>query len=160
MLHPASVGRWDRVSDWNTVVAVHSILLPTGRVLYWPRFNATGFGIPTTGNDGSKTPQAWLWDPSKPIGAPDRYVNVPNPNTNLFCAGHSLLPDGRVMVIGGHDKNAGGNGDLGVVDVNVFDPVSQRWAQVADMNVERWYATVTPLADGSMMAIGGAYSGS
>ncbi|HEY2517640.1 MAG TPA: galactose oxidase-like domain-containing protein, partial [Polyangiaceae bacterium] len=157
-LPPQTGGAWNRVSDWNSTVAVHSVLLPTGKVLYWPRYDATGFNIPT-GPAGAETPQAWVWDPARPIGAPGRYTNVPNPNTNLFCAGQSFLPDGRLMVIGGHDRTAGGNGDLGAADVNIFDPSTQTWTAAPDMNVERWYATVTPLANGQMMAIGGAYNG-
>lgn len=158
-IRPNCVGAWARISDWQPVVAVHAVLLPSARVLFWSRFNASGDDIPTTGDKGSKTPQAWIWDPSKPERAAGRFANVPNPNTNLFCSGHALLPDGRVMVIGGHDKRAGANGDLGVVDVNVFDPATQRWSQVADMNVERWYPTLTALPDGTMIAIGGSYSG-
>jgi hypothetical protein len=155
---PQLVGAWTRIPDWS-VVAVHTVLLPTGRVLFWPRFNASGDLIPTTGNDGAKTPQAWVWDPNIPIGKPGRFVNVPNPNTNLFCSGHALLDDGRVMVIGGHDRIADGNADLGVVDVNLFDPAAQSWSRAPDMNVERWYPTLTALPLGSMMAIGGAFSG-
>lgn len=155
---PQSGGAWDRVTDWNTEVAVHSMLLPTGRVLYWPRYDKTGFNIPT-GPTGAETPNATVWDPTLPVGAAGRYTTVANGRTNLFCAGQSLLPDGRVMVIGGHDENAGGAGDLGTADVNLFDPATQTWSAAPDMNVERWYGTVTPLANGQMMAIGGAYNG-
>jgi cytochrome oxidase Cu insertion factor (SCO1/SenC/PrrC family) len=158
LLSPQTGGTWDHVTDWNTEVAVHSVLLPTGRVLYWPRYDKTGFNIPT-GAAGAETPNATVWDPMLPIGAAGRYTTVANGRTNLFCAGQSLLPDGRVMVIGGHDENAGGSGDLGTVDVNLFDPTTQTWSAAPDMNVERWYGTVTPLANGQMMAIGGAYNG-
>ncbi|WP_394830099.1 DUF1929 domain-containing protein [Pendulispora rubella] len=151
------VGSWSSVPDWS-VVAVHTDLLPSGRVLLWPRYEKTGDNIPT-GDAGAKTPHAWVWDPTQPLGAPSRFVNVPNPNTNLFCAGFAHMPDGRVMVIGGHDRTAGSAADRGVVDVNLFDPTSQTWSRVANMNVERWYPTLTPLADGRMMAIGGSYSG-
>src|SRR5216684_204341 len=154
---PASIGAWTHIPDWS-VVAVHTVLLPSGRVLFWPRYNASGDFIPT-GREGSKTPQAWIWDPTKPVGATGRFINIPNSNTNLFCSGHALMPDGRVLIIGGHDSNAGVRGDLGVVDVNQFDPTTQRWSQVADMNVERWYPTLIPLANGAMMVIGGSYSG-
>lgn len=153
---PQSAGVWTRIADWS-VVAVHAVLLPSGRVLFWPRFNASGDVIPPP-QDASQTPQAWIWDPTKPEGAPGRFVNVPNSNTNLFCSGHALMPDGRVVVIGGHDRDAGSDGDLGVVDVNMFDPTTQSWSKVADMNVERWYPTLTALPDGTMMATGGSYS--
>lgn len=44
-------------------------------------------------------------------------------NYNLFCAGQTTLPDGRWLVVGGHDK-AGNNG---IRKLNIFDPISETW---------------------------------
>jgi hypothetical protein len=43
---------------------------------------------------------------------------------NIFCSGNVALADGRWAFIGGHDK--GGNN--GIRKVNIFDPVSETWA--------------------------------
>jgi hypothetical protein len=43
---------------------------------------------------------------------------------NLFCAGHVVGIDGRIMVIGGHDK--GGNN--GLRKISIFDPDKRKWA--------------------------------
>ena len=44
-------------------------------------------------------------------------------NYNLFCAGQTVLADGRWVVVGGHDK--GGNN--GIRKINIFDPATQTW---------------------------------
>ena len=45
-------------------------------------------------------------------------------NYNVFCSGHVALADGRWLFVGGH-MYAGNNG---IRKMNIFDPVSQRWA--------------------------------
>lgn len=42
---------------------------------------------------------------------------------NLFCAGHVAGVDGRIYVIGGHDK--GGNN--GIRKISIFDPKTEEW---------------------------------
>src|SRR5687767_4371946 len=44
---------------------------------------------------------------------------------NLFCAGNVAGVDGRIYVIGGHDK--GGNN--GIRKINIFDPSTERWVK-------------------------------
>ena len=44
-------------------------------------------------------------------------------NYNIFCSGHSMLPDGRILFAGGHDK--GGNN--GIRKINVFNPATGSW---------------------------------
>ena len=38
-----------------------------------------------------------LWDPATQSASA-----LPNPGYDLFCAGHGFLPDGRVLLAGGH----------------------------------------------------------
>ena len=76
------LGQWSGVTDWP-LVPIHMSLLPTGEVLSWD-----GFGFAP----GSAT----LWNPTT-----SEFTSVPN-GPNLFCAGHILMPDGRVLVLGGH----------------------------------------------------------
>jgi hypothetical protein len=73
----ASVGEWSAPFGWP-VVAVHLHLLPDGRVLSWGRIG---------------TPQ--IWDPA--TGAFTEAATA----TDVFCAGHAFLPDGRLLVAGG-----------------------------------------------------------
>ncbi len=71
------------------VNAVHAALLRTGKVLI----------IAGSGNDRDRfaagTFRSVLWDPGT-----DRFSSVPTP-TDLFCAGHTFLPDGKLLVAGG-----------------------------------------------------------
>jgi len=82
---PADIGSWSNVIDLG-IVAVHMLLLPSGKILVWPRYNSTGIFIPT-GALGSKSPQIRVWDPI----TESFLSSSPNPYTNLFCSGHTLL---------------------------------------------------------------------
>ena len=93
-LAPADqIGRWGAPFDIPQL-DIHSIMLPTGKVLMFAYPDSTH-----TLNEAS----AWVWDPT--TGA-TKQVNPPtNPATgrpyNIWCGGHTLLPDGRVVVAGG-----------------------------------------------------------
>src|SRR3712207_6133673 len=91
-----AAGRWSEPFHWP-VLAVHLTLLPNGRVLFW------GFrGHPH------------VWNP-----ATRGFSEAPEP-VEIFCGGHSLLPDGRVLVAGGHIDD-----DRGLADITIFNPGSQ-----------------------------------
>jgi Concanavalin A-like lectin/glucanases superfamily/Domain of unknown function (DUF1929)/Bacterial Ig domain/Glyoxal oxidase N-terminus/Fibronectin type III domain len=124
------VGEWSPVVDWP-LVAIHMSLLPTGQVMMWD-----GFGF----NPGS----ARLWDPS--TGNFTSEANIPN----IFCSGHVLLPDGRLLVAGGHVAV-----DVGIRDATIFDAVAGSWTSGAQMAFARWYPTVTALPDGRALVMSG-----
>ena len=77
------------------------------------------------------------------------FVPVPNA-TNLFCSGHILLPDGRLLVVGGNVQ-----ADVGIRDTTLFDSAANTWSKAADMSVARWYPTATVLGDGKVFVFGG-----
>ena len=122
----ASQGQWSAPIAWP-VVAVHLHVLPDGRVLSWGRIG---------------DPQ--IWDPA--TGA---FTPAPSA-TDVFCAGHTFLADGRLLVAGGHISD-----DHGLPDANVFDPSTGLWSRVATMAHGRWYPTTTALADGRVLALAG-----
>ncbi len=37
----------------------------------------------------------------------------------------------------------------------IFDPTTEEYSRVADLNTKRWYPTLTPLSDGSVLAVSG-----
>jgi hypothetical protein len=43
---------------------------------------------------------------------------------NLYCTGHAMLSDGRLVTVGGHDMNS----NNGLFKVNIFDPETETWA--------------------------------
>jgi hypothetical protein len=109
---------------------VHLLLQRTGQVLMFDEF---------TGGSG-----AMLWDVA--TGA---VASVPA-TSNLFCAGHTALADGRSIVIGGHV-----DAYRGIRDTNLFDPMTRTWSRAADMKYARWYPTATTLRDGRVLATSG-----
>ena len=125
-LGAAEAGSWSDPFPWP-VVALHVSLLPNGRVLSW-------------GLAGS--PQ--IWDPTT-----GEFTEVGSP-VELFCAGHSLLPDGRVLVAGGHIAS-----DRGIPDITIFSPATESWTPSTPMRRGRWYPTNTTLANGSVVILAG-----
>jgi hypothetical protein len=126
---PADVGQWSPVLSWP-LVAIHMVLLPTGKVLVLDDYTTVG---------------ADVFDP-----ATNTLTQVPFDIANLFCSGHALLPDGRVIVAGGHAFVHGG-----IRDSAFFDATTQSWSSGPLMQYARWYPTVTALPDGRMLVTGG-----
>jgi PKD repeat protein len=119
-------GSWSPQFPWP-VVAIHLSLLPSGKVLSW-------------GHAG--TPQ--IWDPST-----GEFTPVAS-SALLFCAGHTFLPDGRLLVSGGHIAS-----DRGIPDITIFSPGAGEWKTSTPMRRGRWYPTATMLANGSVVIMAG-----
>lgn len=128
---PSVVGQWGSSFDIG-LVALNMVMLRTGKVLMF------------AGSNVVSDPER-VWDP-----ATGTITIVPNPYYNLFCAGQAQLPDGRILIAGGHDPST-----LGAANANIFDPVSLTWSALPNMAYKRWYPTVTALADGRMLVMSG-----
>jgi hypothetical protein len=127
-------GQWGPPFQWgtpSTALAIHANLLPNGWVMTWGRM------------DGGLQPV--LWDP----GA-NSFSSVPEP-VDLFCSGHALLPDGRLLVAGGHS----GIDDQGLRSTQIFNYATRTWTAGPNMRNGRWYPTVTALANGEMLTVSG-----
>ena len=72
----------------------------------------------------------------------------------IYCSGQTILPDGKVAVTGGH-SNRGETEYHGSRRIRLFDPNANAWSLGGDMNDGRWYPTNLPLADGTMLVMGG-----
>ncbi len=118
------------------IVQVHLQLLTSGKVLSW--------GKPV--NESSYT---YVWDPA--TGA---FTAVLAPS-QLFCSGHSFLPDGRLFVTGGHIMDGADTSGLGLPNANVFDPVTGVWQALPNMAKGRWYPTNTTLPSGEVLTLAG-----
>ncbi|MEQ4568041.1 galactose oxidase-like domain-containing protein [Paenarthrobacter sp. CAP02] len=134
---PSVVGSWGPVVAWPEV-SIHATLTPTGKVLTWQ-------------GDFSQGGQQYLLDP-----VTGNYTQVPSAAVDLFCAGQAVLPDGRILVVGGTATSGG----LGIRDVTAFDPTTETWQSLAPMNHPRWYPTATTLADGRVLVTSGANTNS
>lgn len=125
----SSVGQWSAVQNWP-IVSVHTILLPTGKVMFYPY---------------SDDPR--LWDPAN-----NSVSDLPNAGYNIFCTGHSFLSDGRVLITGGHVQNG-----WGLNDASYYDPFANAWTRLPDMNNGRWYPSGTTLANGDQLVTSGSF---
>jgi hypothetical protein len=131
----ARVGKWGPKVDW-TIVPLHMNLMPSGKILAWGKTDVPPdtMGMPR------------IWDPAAGPPSTARMIEV---DTMLFCAGHALMPDGRLMVAGGHLKD-----DRGIPTTYFFsaDGTAQKGP---DMAHGRWYPTVTVLEDGRLLTMAG-----
>lgn len=127
---PSSVGQWSDSEKWPNL-AVHGHLLTNGKVLFWPQF------------DQGDTPE--LYDPIA-----NTFTAVPQAGFNIFCSGHTILPNGQVFVAGGHIAI-----EVGLPKAAIYDPVANAWTQLPNMNDGRWYPTATTLSNGDVMVLGG-----
>jgi hypothetical protein len=143
----SAVGQWTGVQQWP-VEAIHTVLLPTGKVMFWQSWNAS----------------VGLWDPmTQQFSAPQQ----PPSNHNIFCSGHAWLADGRLFVAGGHVANA-----VGSHRADIYNPFTNKWANLdpAVPNVpvmgpdnvndlvatgKRWYPSATTLGNGDVLVLSG-----
>jgi len=132
----ATSGKWGPVVNWD-IVPLHMTLMPTGKILAWGKTNP---GV----TDTMGMPR--IWDPSAgpPSGLPEIHVA-----DMLFCAGHTLMPDGRLMVSGGHRQDDAG------IKTTYFFSANGAPQKGPDMANGRWYPTVTVLDDGRVLTMAG-----
>lgn len=141
-------GRWDTLDYESPINSVHAALLKTGKVLL----------IAGSGNDSEQfdagTFRTVVWNP-----ADNSFKEIPTP-WDAFCAGHAFLPDGRLLVAGGTRiyENLEIEPKLnygGLPDSYIFDPITEKYEKVEDMEIARWYPTLVGLEDGKILASAG-----
>ncbi|QEL13653.1 galactose oxidase-like domain-containing protein [Limnoglobus roseus] len=140
---PAAQGEWSPVFGTRNVM-IHASVLPNGKVLFWSRREASD------GHDlNPHVCTTRIWDPTK--GTADTAFSEPTnqPGYNLFCSGHSFLPDGRLFVAGGHITD--GHGER---HATIYNFATDSWTPlgtIPDMVGGRWYPTVVTLSDGGVL---------
>jgi hypothetical protein len=147
---PRVKGQWGpRFSLAN--VAIHCHVLPSGKVLYWGRRKVPGATAFPTLNEHISFP--FIWDPATNTSTPTPSpTSLDGQTVNLFCSGHTFLPDGRLMVVGGHLLDSEGVNQSAVYDAN-----ANTWTPVQPMNEGRWYPTAVTLPDGSVLVCSGSF---
>ncbi|MFE4651644.1 kelch motif-containing protein [Streptomyces sp. NBC_01550] len=100
--YKAANGHWDflDVPSEFRINTIHAALLHTGKVLL-----VAGSGN-NQKNFDAKSFRSVLWDP----GA-DTFKNIPTPK-DMFCSGHTQLPDGKLLIAGGTKRYEKLEGDV------------------------------------------------
>jgi len=136
----AQQGVWELLPCDSKVLAVHAVLMHSGRVLFFagsgnnvPRFNAHDV-------------RSVVWDYQAGT------FHMPVTPFDVFCAGQTVLSDGKVLVAGGTQQY---DPFLGLRSSWFFDPALEEWIRIGDMTWGRWYPTLVTLGDGRAIAVSG-----
>jgi hypothetical protein len=147
---PSAIGQWSApYTPPGSVIAIHAVMMHTGKVLMW-----TMHQVPGDGSGYEEQAIAAVYDPVTKIS---KRVDPPL-DMNIFCGAATILQDGRVLVVGGLDPYNGYSGE-GIPVVLTFDPVTLTWTVLPPMRHGRWYPSVITLADGSALVVGGHAEG-
>jgi len=170
----ATRGHWECPFDWGfpgaLMTPIHAAVVPIRDFPNGPvRLEVLTFGH-------YENPHIYRWNPQTGAFAvtlwPETIVwrqcgGPPSPPAPgyLFCAGHSLLADGRLLMTGGNidafDIHCPGEVDpawSGPRFVHLFDGLNLPNAvpaPVAEMSGGRWYPTNTMLEDGRVLTVAG-----
>ena len=142
---PDTTGSWSEVFD-SPVVAVQATLLQDGTLLIWDSIGDS----PDEQHQAHTFTRAAIWDP-----ASNTFTRIDaHTGYNLFCAGFAHLPNGRILIAGGN-KDSEQNG---IDTIHIYDPATRTWSlSPLRMGGERWYPSVTPLANGESLITSGRY---
>jgi hypothetical protein len=129
---PGVLMPWESVTTNSEVLAIHAALLHTRGILY--------FGGDEHNQAQNQSGNPADIDNTRLYETFSGYITtIGSPATDVFCSGHALLPEGRLLVAGGTDT----------------------WpSQTPPHHGGRWYPTLITLADGEVLAIFGHPHGS
>lgn len=139
-------GAFGPLHNWP-IIPIAMMLMPDGKIF--------AYGSNPNGTQGAKMYYA-TWDPSLGTGGSAFTLLQNTTNTDIFCAGHSIIPaTGQALVVGG-DALVNGIRNYANSDVNIFDPVTSTLIrQSQQMAYKRWYATSVTSPTGEHIVLGG-----
>ncbi|KAG2430907.1 hypothetical protein HXX76_009880 [Chlamydomonas incerta] len=124
------------------IIAVHLMSVPgTDNFLFMERPSGRH-------PDGSRTIAGFLNLPTR------AWTHLYSPD-GLFCAGHAFLDSGDLLIVGGHQANAGYPD--GMKSVRTFNRTCTdlQLRKTVEMGWKRWYPSATLLPDGNVLVMGG-----
>ena len=148
---PEVAGKWEMLDAEFINSATHAALLPTNKIFIFggSSLDPDEFGHPTLPRaemlDLNTSP--WTTYP----------LNCDQIHCDLWCGGHTFLPNGELLFVGGTsyyppvpDPFYGG-----LKEAFLFDPFTETWERLKDMQVGRWYPTLIRLADDRVLTLSG-----
>jgi hypothetical protein len=132
-------GSWGPVFEWQGLVATHLANLPDGRVLSWSSWDKTKQG--GTQDDFKENTTGYVWNPLD-----NSFVEMNNPNHDMFCAGLAVLPNGDVFA-------GGGGNETNLYKTSVFEVANNAyaWRSGPQMVRDHWYGTAVALPSGGVV---------
>jgi hypothetical protein len=148
---PAVSGSWQVLGYQMPIRGIHIAVLRTGNVLI-----CAGSGNVKTNNEMHLTYCA-EWYLSTGV-----MKKLPIPQ-DLFCSGHTELPDGQILFNGGvkylgYPRDNGGKWG-GLASTYQFNPDTDTFTRYADMIGGRWYPSTIMQGNGQPLTIGGYLAG-
>jgi Kelch motif/Galactose oxidase, central domain len=141
--------RWTSAGSMAATRIDHTAtLLPSGKVLLAGGL-VLPFPAPSLASTELYDPATNTWSPAAPmIESRTRHTAT-------------LLPDGRVLVVGGLTVTLQDGGLFPSLarEAEIYDPKADRWSATAPMGVSRLGQTATLLADGRVLVVGGQDEG-
>ncbi len=148
----SQAGRWE--PSFSSAPLIHATVLPNGNVLHWTSFANHAY---TRLWDCVLDPVTGLCDPD--ISGNNRH-DVWYTDKDVYCSGHSLMSDGRVMITGGTLFGQAYDGDPGTT---IFDyqtpiyPTVKAFKPGPNMANGRWYPSNVALGSGGTLTAAGTY---
>lgn len=137
-LYDPVAGRWSQAGSLSQQRDSHTAtLLRDGRVLV-----AGGEG---QGGTKGALSSAELYDPVTNTWSPAGSLGQPRKQHTA-----TLLPSGKVLVIGGEDAEDGA-----LASAELFDPASGTWSPTGSMSQPRYASASVQFSDGRVLAVGG-----
>jgi galactose oxidase len=136
-------------SNWTGVIplAVNPIAvanLPSGKLLMWSADSEFSFSGDL--GQGAGQTHTSVFDPATNSSSD---VLVTNTGDDMFCPGIANLPDGRILVNGGSSSPK----------TSLYDPSSSTWSSSGEMSIPRGYEGDAMVSTGSVLTLGGSWSG-
>ena len=136
-------------SSWTPVITlpvnpIGVANLPNGNLVMW-----SAYGQKVYEDDIDNTAGQTYTGIFNPATLTSTEVLVTNTRDDMFCPGTANLFDGTLLVNGGSSSPK----------TSLFSPSTGLWRPAAEMNIRRGYEGDTVLTNGSVLTIGGSWSG-
>ncbi len=137
-------------SSWTSVISlpvdpIAVANLPNGNLVMWSAYDPYSFESDIGNSSSGKTYTA-VFNPSTLVSTE---VLVTNTEDDMFCPGTANLFNGNILVNGGSSSPK----------TSIYNPLTGNWTSDALMNIPRGYEGDTVLTNGSVLTLGGSWSG-